>query len=155
MTLLTEWDLRPLDGAGPLTFDMSYELVVGHIGLPSQPLSKLWGSSSQRAGWAEGALAIHFAPTLATVEYFEFAGGGSLRPVLRGWSPFERGADQVVSALTHAGWRFDADDPELGYSYLFKAQQLSLRRPTVPDGPDDDEGRVFATVGIGRPGYYV
>jgi len=154
MTLLTEWELRPLAGAGPIQFDMSYEQVVARIGAPSQPLSTLWGSDSQRAGWAEGTLAIHFAHTLARIEYIEFSGGGSLRPLLTGWCPFERQADEVVAALTASGWSFDADDPEVGYSYIFKAQQLSLWRPAMPEGPGDDVGLFFAAVGVGRSGYY-
>ena len=49
---------------------------------------------------------------------------------------------------------FDADDPELGHSYVCPALDLSLWRPVVPEGPADDEGLTFRSVGVGRLGYY-
>ena len=49
---------------------------------------------------------------------------------------------------------FDANDPELGYSYVYPELDLSLRRPVVAEGPEDVEGLTFRSVGVGRIGYY-
>ena len=60
-------------------------------------------------------------------------------------------AEQVVQHITQQA-SFDADDPELGYSYIFPALDLSLWRPDLPE--DNPGSQYFATIGIGKAGYY-
>ena len=49
---------------------------------------------------------------------------------------------------------YDPDDPEVGYSYIYPDLDLSVWRSTMPEGQEDDEGRFFRSVGVGRAGYY-
>ena len=48
---------------------------------------------------------------------------------------------------------FDASGPELGYSYVFPALDLSVWRPIVPERPEDPEGISFESIGIGESVY--
>ena len=86
--------------------------------------------------------------------YIEFARGAELMPQLFGMSVFETPAADIVARLVQAGHQYDANDPELGYSYLFKDIQLGLWRAAVPDDEADDEGLHFDTLGLGQAGYY-
>ena len=49
---------------------------------------------------------------------------------------------------------FDQYDPELGYSYVVHEWELALWRPVVPENGDDNDGRYFSIIGIGRHGYF-
>jgi len=86
-----------------------------------------------------------------TVEYIELSRNGPLTAIYNDLDVFATTAEQVVQHIgQHAA--FDASDPELGYSYIFPDLDLSVWRPHLPeDGPD---GQYFATIGIGKPGYY-
>jgi hypothetical protein len=86
-----------------------------------------------------------------TVEYIELSRGGPITAVYNDLDVFATDAEQVVRYIAqHAV--FDTTDPELGYSYIFPALELSVWRPLLPE--DGLEGCYFATIGIGRPGYY-
>lgn len=47
---------------------------------------------------------------------------------------------------------FNEDDPELGFSYEFPSLELAIWRPDEDE--ETPEGRTFATIAIGRPGYF-
>jgi hypothetical protein len=49
---------------------------------------------------------------------------------------------------------FDMSHPEIPYSYLFRALQLSLWRPIVPESDRNTDDLYFATIGIGNEGYF-
>ena len=156
MSIPTDWLLEPLSGAGPIRFDLGYSDVAELLGEPDQPLAKVWGGGAQRAGWAGGVVAVHFSEpeSLSSIEYIEFSSSGGIRPLLYGMCPFELPADEVLAALAREGLAYDESDPELGYSYVYNEAEISLWRPVLPEDDDDDAGRFFATVGVGRRGYY-
>ena len=65
-------------------------------------------------------------------------------------------ADDAVAHIQSIA-PYDANDPELGYSYVFPGLQLSLWRPVIPDAEqnaDDTTGRRFEAVGVGGEGYF-
>jgi hypothetical protein len=83
--------------------------------------------------------------------YIEVSRAPGVRPTFDGTAVLDVTAARAVAAVArHAP--FDKDDPELGYSYIFKPLDLSLWRPV--DDDDEPEGRTFMTVGVGRADYY-
>lgn len=145
MLVPTCWLLKPLEGAEQIRFGMSYDEVVGLLGEPDQSLS------DARAGWRKGCLAIYFEPSVTFIELSRDCG---LVPKLLGIDVFRTPATEVVTALEVQGHSFDATDPELAHTYVFPAIQVGLWRQVLPEGDDDEEGRYFDTVGVGKKGYY-
>ena len=47
---------------------------------------------------------------------------------------------------------FNSEDPELGFGYEFPSLEMAIWRPN--DDATTPEGRTFATIGVGRPGYF-
>ena len=62
--------------------------------------------------------------------------------------------DLVNNIESELQYKFDPDDPELGYSFVFPEIQLSLWRSVISEDETDQEGKYFQTVGIGVEGYY-
>lgn len=84
-----------------------------------------------------------------TVAFIELSNGPNLRAVLFGLSVFTTPVPALISEMGRQA-ELDRTDPELGYSYMFPSLELAFWRPDN----DDDETPYFATVGIGRAGYY-
>ncbi len=87
------------------------------------------------------------------VEYIELSASDRMTALLDGEEVLVVPAEQVVENLAHRT-PFDESDPELGYSYVFLELELAFWRPTLPEDENGDDGRTFATVGVGRPGYF-
>jgi hypothetical protein len=84
-------------------------------------------------------------------EYIEVARVSAVRPMFGEVAVLDIEAPRAVAAVArHAP--YDQDDPELGFSYVFKQLDLSLWRPT--DDDEEPEGHTFMSVGVGRRGYY-
>jgi len=84
-----------------------------------------------------------------TVDFIELSSGSNLRVLLFGLAVFTTPVPALISEMErHA--ELDRSDPELGYSYIFPNLELAFWRPDN----DDDETPYFATVGVGRVGYY-
>jgi len=147
----TDWNLAPLHHAWNIRFGMTFDEVVECLGEPDQKLSPVWGSRAQRAAWASGGIAIHFSPK---VEFIEFSRQSSLRPLLEGLAPLELHASEVVERMAAAGHECNQDHPEAGYTYIYQDIQVAFWRHILPEGDDDEDGRYFDTVALGRPGYY-
>lgn len=151
MPFPSDWDLRPRQGAGTLRFGMTYDDVVSLLGEPDQQLSGPWRSQTKRAGWREGALAVHFRPA---VVFIEVSRGAGLSAWLEGVNIFGTPAEDVVSALVARGHVFDVHKPEPSHTYVFKELDFALWRQSIPTGEDDDDGRLFDTASVGEKGYY-
>ena len=152
MPFPTDWSLAPLHGAGSIRFGMTFGEVVAVLGQPDQDPSNVWGSDVRRAAWASGALAIHFSPT---VEFIEFSRDSVVRPRLEGALPLDLPAAKVVEQMDAAGHAVDQDDPEFGHTYVYKDIQVAFWRHAMPEADDDEDGRYFDTVALGRSGYYL
>ena len=48
----------------------------------------------------------------------------------------------------------EKNDPELGYSYIFKKLQMSLWRRLITDNEQDVNSGKFEAIGIGVDGYF-
>jgi hypothetical protein len=87
------------------------------------------------------------------VEYIELSASDEIEPLFGGRPVLTMPADGVVESIARQT-PFDDTDPDLGYSYVFPALDLALWRPTLPEHDEDEEGRTFSTIGVGRPGYF-
>jgi len=86
-------------------------------------------------------------------EYIEVSKSAEFTVLYKGINVFTLPADELISLIANDS-PFDPTDPELGYSYVFPDLELACWRPILPEGLDDNEGRFFATVGIGTKGYF-
>lgn len=153
MPFPSDFELRPHDGAGPVRFGMTYDEVVGLLGIPDQALTGLWKSDAKRGGWHKGGVAIHFNPTLSFVEFSRDAGFVVKLPGID-VDLFRTPAERVVEAITRSGHSASSRGPKAGHTYVFKDLQLGLWRQVVPADEQDPEGRYFDTVALGANGYY-
>lgn len=64
---------------------------------------------------------------------------------------FGDAADEVMHRL---GARTPLREEDGGRTAVLAAYAVSLWRPTLPEGPDDDEGRRFETALVGVEGYF-
>ena len=88
------------------------------------------------------------------VEYIELFKSQGFSVNYKGTDVFGLPADALVSLISQDA-PFDPKAPELGYSYIFPLLEMSVWRPTIPEPEDvSPEWTTFATVGIGRKGYY-
>jgi hypothetical protein len=134
---MKEFEITPLEGVGPIRFGMTLADVHAALGPPE--------SVNDAREWFMDGFAVDFDSN-GTVEFLEFASSDQFHILFHGQCIHELAADDAVALVTqHAD--FDADDPELGYTYMFPKLQLSLWRPAT------EEPR-FHAVGVGRDGYF-
>ena len=144
-----ELDVRPHEGVGPLRLGMTRKDCRAAFGDVYEEFRK--GPQAERTT-DEFLGAVHvFYDDEDRAEYIEVSRVPAVRPIFDGISLLEiEPARAVATVARHAP--FDGEDPELGYSYVFKPLDLSLWRPV--DDDSEPEGRTFMTVGVGRAGYY-
>jgi hypothetical protein len=153
-------ELVPFDGVGPVRLGMTRAQVLDAMETPPHTFAK----------WAAGPPAPDVDAFLGSafqafydvecwletgdlvVDFIELSRGPEVEPWLEGISVFQIPANELVSRLTE-NWSFDAQDPELGHSYVFPAIGLLLWRPMLPEDELDPEGRYFSTVAIASKGY--
>ena len=73
--------------------------------------------------------------------------------VYRDISLFDEPVHEVLRRLRQTTEVVDSDD-EPGYSFTAPSLLMALWRPTIPEAPDDPDGRYIESVLIARPGYY-
>jgi len=144
-------EVEPHVGAGPIKLGLSRREVRAVMGAPSRTYSKVPGAPLTDTYFGTDLQVYYDAGD--RVECIELNGPGSINPTLRGRTLLFAPAEEVIDWMRGIA-DFDADDPELGYSYVYPGLDLSLWRPVVPEGPDDIEGLTFRSVGVGRLGYY-
>lgn len=145
--------VQPFCGVGPVRFGMSPEEVRRSMPEPSTPFRKETTSQHEIDAFHDCAFQVFYGGVKPTVEYIELSRGSVVQPLYRGLDVFATPSEEVVAFIARDG-AFDATDWEMPYSYVFRALQLSLWRPVIPDSDSDNEGRYFSTIGIGKPGYY-
>lgn len=141
--------LDPLNGVGPVRLGMSREAVLAAFGPPTASFHKTPNSRYPTDAWFGGDFQVSYEGEEPTVEFIELSSGPNVEAVLFGLPVF---ATSVPALISEIGRRAELDrtDPELGHSYTFPNLELAFWRPDN----DDEETPYFATVGIGRAGYY-
>ncbi len=145
--------VEPLLGVGPVRLGMTREAVRQAMAVPPQSFLKTPHSRHETDAFHQGALQVFYTGEAPTVEYVELSGGGELRAVFEGQSLFETPADELVTILgrTHAQ---HCDDDATPCDVVLPDLQMGLWRPYAAESAGEEDGRYFATVGIGVPGYY-
>lgn len=165
--------LRPLEG-------MEFDGLSIRFGDREEAVTRVLGEPVARRGnrcyYLNHELALDFDGD-GGLEFIEFLGGveGALRPGLYGEDVFECDADELLSILMERNGS-DVDDSEAGYSYALRRLSIGLYREIIPEdvnamlremlnvdltqlgGLDIEQeqrrAHHWATVGLGRPGYY-
>ena len=160
---------------------MEYNGLSIRFGDGEEAVARVLGEPLARRGnrcyYCSHELALDFDGE-GGLEFIEFLGGveGALRPRLYRYDVFEHDADELLSYLLERNGD-DVDDSEAGYSYALRRLSIGLYREITPEdvnamlrqmlnmdltqmsGLDIEQeqrkARHWATVGLGRPGYYV
>jgi hypothetical protein len=154
----TVYDVVPHEGVGPVRLGMSREAAreaMERAGVPLPPVHV----ETPRDDYHDAGFQVSYDES-GMVEYIERGRSGPFVARYCGVDVFTTPADALVTFVSDTA-PYDPDDPELGYTYLFRALDLSLWRPVLPedceeeDQPDEyDCGRVFTSIGVGRRGYW-
>lgn len=145
--------IQPLVGVGLVRFGMSPEEVRLVMPEPPRSFRKRRTSRYKTDAFFHDAFQVSYDGDLPTVEFIELQGHSAVRPFYRHVHVLATPADEVVAFISRDA-TFDANDPEFPSTYTFRDLQLSFWRPIIPESADDEIGRCFSTVGIGRRGYY-
>ena len=145
---MLNFTIQPLHGIEPVAFNMDRESV--HRGLKAN--CKVVEAAELREYYYGGEFSVFYDSGMK-VQYIELSASTENTVYYNGVDVFNTPADDLVQLITR-DYAFDPNDFELGYTYMFPEIELSLWRPTIPESDDDEEGRYFQTIGIGRRGYY-
>jgi hypothetical protein len=150
---IKQYQVVPLIGAGPVRLGMTRDEVRRAMPGNCESFRKGLDPGLEIDSWHESGFQVFYAESAPVVEYIELSRDSSFVATYNGVDVFELPADDVVAHVCRAA-PFDLDNSEHGYSFIFPKLQMSLWRPTMPESPEDEEGRVFETIGIGVAGYY-
>jgi len=150
---MIEYMVKPMVGIGPVLLGMTRPESRHAMGQEPESFKKSPDACCLTDAYHDGAFQVFFDGQ-DKVEYIELSGPSpGFAALYKGIDVHRSKATEVV-ALISKDSSFDQDDPELGYSYIFHSLQLSLWRPVVPEDDQDQEGQFFATIGVGKHGYY-
>lgn len=138
------FEITPHVGIGKIKLGMSREDVFTLFGKPNF-------DREDRIGYLDGFM-INFDKH-NTVEFIELAKSAEYCALFNGIDLHNIKANDAVEFVNKFDV-FDKDDPEIGYSYIFKKLQLSLWRGVLPECEHDSDGMHFETVGIGVDDYF-
>jgi hypothetical protein len=138
--------IEPHIGVGPVRLAMTRNEARAAMLASSQSCQE--DPHAKRDLYHRNAFQVFYDAT-ETVEYIELSRGGDFDATFAGERILEIPADDAVRFVESFA-PYSTSDPELGWSYVFPALDLSLWRPVT----GGEEGRTFATVGVGRAGYY-
>jgi hypothetical protein len=144
-----EFVLDPLNGVDSLRLGATRETVIATLGKPTVSFHKTPDTRHATDAWFNGGLQVFYEGEEPTVAFIELSNDRNLKVVLFGLPIFTTPVGMLISEVgRHA--KYDEDDPELGFSYIFPSLELAFWRPD----DDDNEMPYFATVGIGGAGYF-
>lgn len=152
------FEIVPLVGVSPVRLGMSRDQVRSAMGVVPEEFQKTASSAYPTDVFHDG-FHVYYAGDEPIAEFIELSRDCGFEAFLDGIDVFGIPADELIVRLAQIS-AFDQDDPELGYSYVFPERELALWRPVFPgeDGNEEDqegdEGRYFATVGVGVQGYF-
>ncbi len=144
---MRRFEIQPKVGLGPIRFGMTRAEVRAELGAPE--------SEHDEREWYLEDMAVDFDAD-GRVEFIETAESAHFEVVFMDSNMHAIAANAAVVLLQTVA-PYDDSAPELGYSYIFPSIQLSLWRPVIPDAeqdPEDQNGRRFEAIGIGREGYF-
>lgn len=144
-----EFILDPLIGVGPIGLGMSRDAVLAVFGPPATSMYKAPNSRYPTDAWFGSDFQVFYEGNEPTVAFIELSSGPNLEVVLFGLPVFSTSVPALIPEIGRLA-ELDSTDPELGYSYTFPNLELAFWRPDN----DDEETPYFATVGMGRAGYY-
>lgn len=79
-----------------------------------------------------------------------------IKILFRGIDVFGTPATDLIEQIKkNTDLRYDRNDPELQYSFIFPDVELSFWRPVIQENQDDEHGKYFEAIGIGIKGYYI
>lgn len=139
---MRSFNITPHEGVGPIKLGMGRKEVIKCFGLPEF-------DGDYRIGYFDGFL-IDFDDD-DKVEFIELADSDQFQVMYKNINLHQLKANEVVSFIEQED-NYDKNDPEIGYSYIFKMLQLILWRGTVSE--DDNNGQYFETVGIAIGSYF-
>lgn len=136
--------IEPNIGVGPIKLGMHKSEVENIFGKPEF-------EKDNRAGYFSGFMLNYNASN--KVEFIELAKSKLFTTSYEGKNLHEITANEAVELVSNYD-SYDTNDPELGYSYIFKGLQLSLWRGTLPENTKDEDGKYFQAVGLGEANYF-
>jgi hypothetical protein len=137
---LTAFDLSPHVGAGEIRLGMSRSEVRRVFGEPVTSYPKVPGAPLTDTYFGADLQVAYDSSD--RVEYIELNGPGAVDAVFRGRSLLTLPAVDVLEWMRRFA-EFDANDPELGYSYIYPDLDLSLWRPVMPEVQMTTKGASF------------
>ncbi len=149
---MPSYDVVPHRGVGPVLLGMSCQESRAAMGMQPHVYRRNIFATEDTDSYLGNAFQVDFDRE-ERVEFIELSPGWPAIAVYRGISVFETPADQLVALISQEAG-YDRSDPELGYSYVFPELELAVWRPVLPEDDDDPEGRYFATIAVGRRGYF-
>jgi len=145
---VSEFEIRPHVGVGPVLLGMTREEVHRVLGSPDRLIRE------NRESFLDGVF-VDFTPE-GRAELIELANSPRFRAVFDGvWLHGTPAEDAVAVVSKHA--TYDETDPECGYAFVFPILDMSLWRRTLPgdrQAATDVAGRYFEAVAIGTRGYF-
>lgn len=144
-----EFFLDPLNGVGLVRLGMRRDAVLSAFGPPTASFYKTPNARYLTDAWYGSDFQVFYEGDEPTVAFIELSNGPNLKAMLFGLPVFATPVPALISEVERHT-ELDRTDPELGYSYMFPNLELAFWRPNN----DDEETPYFATVGIGRAGYY-
>ena len=146
-----KFEIIPLEGIRPVRLGMTRKQSRLAMNIPYDSYRKRANSPALTDSYLNNSFQVFFDKN-DCVEFIELSRGGPFEAFYKGINVFETLAEDLVAFISNDA-KYDENDRELGYSYTFPSIELSLWRDILPED-DDEEGRYFWTIGIGRKGYY-
>jgi hypothetical protein len=138
------FEITPHVGVGPVKLGMQIHDVEAVLGKPEHV-------RDNRYSYLSGFM-VDFDET-GKVEFIELANSQLFQTTFNGINLHGVTATEAVNFVSEYD-SYDRNDPEVGYSYIFKRLQLSLWRGTMPENEADDDGKYFEAVGVATDGYF-
>ena len=148
---MKDYNVQPLVGIGPVRLGMSRDEVHFAMHARETPFRKGATVTPLTDAFHQSAFQVFYARHAPIVEYIELSRDADFRVLYRGLDVFATLADEIAAFIARDA-SYNREGREFPYSYIFHELQLSLWRPVLPK--DDESGRFFSTIGIGRKGYY-
>ena len=142
--------IQPLVGIGPIKFGMSRNEVQAILAEFGQTQTVLRPPNTDC--YFQNAFQVSYDEA-GEVEFIEFASSSDVRILFHEASLHELTAEDAVRFVSQFA-DYDKNHRDQGFTYIFPACQLSLWRSVLPADADDEDGRHFEAVGIGKPGYF-
>lgn len=131
---------------GPVRIGAERSDIHKAMGAPEKSFKKTSASVHPTDAWLRSAFQVFYTPA-GIVEFVEVSGKAGIEVICFSESIFSTAAEQLIERLKKAA-AFTSNDG--GYTFIGRGLDVALWRPDI-EGP---EGKHFATLGLGRPGYY-